>query len=129
MQPYRLINEDPLSSAFIWLASFWLFERFRTGLRARSHGVSPSLLSAQADSLNADIVFYQTTWETYESHFVGNMMPVVDMILAEVVPFLSANYIKWLFHNSFSHYSIYNQLIRNIEASESKVRHSECYLR
>ena len=70
---------------------------FLIGLRARSHGVSPSLLSAQADSLNVDIVFYQTTWETYESHFVGNSSLVIEMILPEVISFISVKSLNGYF--------------------------------
>jgi uncharacterized protein (TIGR00290 family) len=44
-----------------------------TGSRARSHGVPPSLLKAQALSLNIEILFYHTTWETYEEFFIETL--------------------------------------------------------
>jgi uncharacterized protein (TIGR00290 family) len=42
-----------------------------TGARARSHGVPPELLAAQAASLGVALEFYATSWGDYEARFIG----------------------------------------------------------
>ncbi|CAN5498917.1 diphthine--ammonia ligase [soil metagenome] len=42
-----------------------------TGESARSHGVPPALLKAQARSLGVEIEFYETSWKTYEEKFIA----------------------------------------------------------
>lgn len=42
-----------------------------TGKGARSHGVSPELLVAQAASLGLEIELYETSWKTYEEKFIA----------------------------------------------------------
>jgi uncharacterized protein (TIGR00290 family) len=42
-----------------------------SGLRARSHGVPPELLQAQAASLGAQLRFYQASWASYEETFIA----------------------------------------------------------
>lgn len=41
------------------------------GTGARSHGVPPALLTAQAGALGADMRFYRTSWKTYEEKFIA----------------------------------------------------------
>lgn len=42
-----------------------------SGARARSHGVPPALLRAQAASLGARMQFYQASWASYEEQFIA----------------------------------------------------------
>ncbi|WP_442781497.1 diphthine--ammonia ligase [Collimonas fungivorans] len=42
-----------------------------SGQRARSHGVPPVLLQAQADALGVPLVFYSASWQQYEEKFVA----------------------------------------------------------
>ena len=42
-----------------------------SGTRARSHGVPPALLQAQADSLGARLQLYQASWASYEENFIA----------------------------------------------------------
>jgi uncharacterized protein (TIGR00290 family) len=42
-----------------------------TGARARSHGVSPALLRAQAQAMGLESQFIATTWHNYETQFVA----------------------------------------------------------
>src|SRR5262245_29245737 len=42
-----------------------------SGSRSRSHGVPPKLLQAQAAALGMPMVFYHTSWRTYEDKFVA----------------------------------------------------------
>ena len=42
-----------------------------SGQRARSHGVPPALLQAQADALGVPLVFYSASWQQYEEKFVA----------------------------------------------------------
>lgn len=42
-----------------------------SGARARSHGVPPALLQAQAASLGARMQFYQASWASYEEKFIA----------------------------------------------------------
>ncbi|MQR00617.1 Dph6-related ATP pyrophosphatase [Glaciimonas soli] len=44
-----------------------------SGQRARSHGVPPSLLAAQAVALGTEITFYHTSWQTYEAIFIETL--------------------------------------------------------
>jgi uncharacterized protein (TIGR00290 family) len=41
------------------------------GSGSRSHGVPPELIAAQANALEAQIRFYDTSWKTYEEKFVA----------------------------------------------------------
>jgi uncharacterized protein (TIGR00290 family) len=42
-----------------------------TGTRARSHGVPPALLRAQADALGLQMQFLSATWQNYEAQFIA----------------------------------------------------------
>ncbi|PFH09526.1 uncharacterized protein (TIGR00290 family) [Collimonas sp. PA-H2] len=42
-----------------------------SGQRARSHGVPPALLQAQADALGVALEFYSASWQQYEEKFVA----------------------------------------------------------
>ncbi len=42
-----------------------------TGERARSHGVPPALLRAQAQAMGVQIQFLQATWTDYEAQFIA----------------------------------------------------------
>ena len=42
-----------------------------TGTRARSHGVPPALLQAQADALGMQMQFLSATWQNYEAQFIA----------------------------------------------------------
>jgi len=42
-----------------------------SGTRARSHGVPPALLLAQAASLDAELRFYSASWAAYEEKFIA----------------------------------------------------------
>ena len=42
-----------------------------TGERARSHGVPPCLLQAQATALGLQMQFLQASWTSYETHFIA----------------------------------------------------------
>jgi uncharacterized protein (TIGR00290 family) len=42
-----------------------------SGQRARSHGVPPALLQAQADALGAPLTFYSASWQQYEEKFIA----------------------------------------------------------
>ena len=42
-----------------------------TGERARSHGVPPSLLHAQAKAMGMQMQFLQATWADYEAQFIA----------------------------------------------------------
>jgi uncharacterized protein (TIGR00290 family) len=44
-----------------------------TGESARSHGVPPELLTAQADAFGAEMRFYRTSWETYQERFIATL--------------------------------------------------------
>jgi len=44
-----------------------------TGSSARSHGVPPTLLSAQAEALGLEMRFYDTSWKTYEEKFIATL--------------------------------------------------------
>jgi uncharacterized protein (TIGR00290 family) len=44
-----------------------------TGSSARSHGVPPDLLSAQASALGLEMRFYETSWTTYEEKFIATL--------------------------------------------------------
>jgi uncharacterized protein (TIGR00290 family) len=44
-----------------------------SGEKARSHGVPPRLLQAQADALGADMRFYITSWSDYEEKFIATL--------------------------------------------------------
>lgn len=44
-----------------------------TGSSARSHGVPPELLSAQADAMGLEMRFYDTSWKTYEEKFIATL--------------------------------------------------------
>jgi uncharacterized protein (TIGR00290 family) len=44
-----------------------------TGESARSHGVPPTLLSAQAEALGLEMRFYETSWKTYEEKFIATL--------------------------------------------------------
>jgi uncharacterized protein (TIGR00290 family) len=44
-----------------------------SGARARSHGVPPELLQAQAASLGARMRFYQASWDDYEACFIETL--------------------------------------------------------
>ncbi|MGZ3159782.1 MAG: Dph6-related ATP pyrophosphatase, partial [Burkholderiaceae bacterium] len=44
-----------------------------TGSRARSHGVPPELLSAQANAMGLEMCFYDTSWKTYEEKFIATL--------------------------------------------------------
>lgn len=43
------------------------------GESSRSHGVPPALIRAQAESLGADMHFYETSWKNYEEKFVATL--------------------------------------------------------
>jgi len=43
------------------------------GERSRSHGLSRTMLEAQADALGAEIVFGQATWDDYEKVFLDRL--------------------------------------------------------
>jgi uncharacterized protein (TIGR00290 family) len=42
-----------------------------SGQRARSHGVPPALLQAQADALGVPLAFYSASWQQYEEKFIA----------------------------------------------------------
>jgi uncharacterized protein (TIGR00290 family) len=42
-----------------------------SGTSSRSHGIPPQLLQAQADALDADMHFYETSWTSYEQRFIS----------------------------------------------------------
>jgi uncharacterized protein (TIGR00290 family) len=44
-----------------------------SGGAARSHGVPPALLSAQAAALGTEIRFYATSWQNYEEKFIATL--------------------------------------------------------
>jgi uncharacterized protein (TIGR00290 family) len=41
-----------------------------TGLRSRSHGISPAVMRSQADALGMELMTPSASWQTYESEFV-----------------------------------------------------------
>lgn len=43
------------------------------GEKSRSHGLSPDLLKAQAESLNIPIVYASASWESYEKVFIDQL--------------------------------------------------------
>jgi uncharacterized protein (TIGR00290 family) len=43
------------------------------GLKSRSHGLSPEILTAQAKSLDLDLILCSATWDDYESVFKTQM--------------------------------------------------------
>lgn len=43
------------------------------GVKSRSHGLYPDILKAQADSLGANLVMRQATWDDYEETFKDQM--------------------------------------------------------
>jgi uncharacterized protein (TIGR00290 family) len=44
-----------------------------SGSSARSHGVPPALLTAQAEAMGLEMCFYDTSWKTYEEKFVATL--------------------------------------------------------
>lgn len=45
-----------------------------SGKRARSHGVPPALLQAQADALGVSLAFYSASWQQYEEKFIAALI-------------------------------------------------------
>ena len=42
-----------------------------TGMRSRSHGISPELMRAQADALQMELSTPHASWDSYEVEFIG----------------------------------------------------------
>ncbi|GAC1553294.1 MAG: diphthine--ammonia ligase [Collimonas sp.] len=49
-----------------------------SGQRARSHGVPPALLQAQADALSVPLAFYSASWQQYEEKFIAALRDAHD---------------------------------------------------
>ncbi|MFJ2988013.1 diphthine--ammonia ligase [Collimonas sp. NPDC087041] len=49
-----------------------------SGQRARSHGVPPALLQAQADALGVPLAFYSASWQQYEEKFIATLRTAHD---------------------------------------------------
>ncbi len=56
-----------------------------TGERARSHGVPPTLLRAQARAMGVEIDFLQASWTDYEARFVAALQWARSAGIAEAV--------------------------------------------
>jgi uncharacterized protein (TIGR00290 family) len=56
-----------------------------SGESARSHGVPPALLSAQADAMGLEMRFYQTSWKTYEEKFIATLRQAREEGIAHAI--------------------------------------------
>ena len=56
-----------------------------SGERARSHGVPPALLRAQAAAMGMEMQFLQASWTDYETHFVAALQEARAAGISEAV--------------------------------------------
>lgn len=68
-----------------WQVSALLTMMDETGLRSRSHGLSPGLLQAQADALGVPLVTGQASWSGYEAAFTSQLQQLASRGIQAVV--------------------------------------------